>query len=202
MFSNLSRNAVLCLVTVISLMLGHTALAEDSQGKWTSGHNGHGLKTLEFTGAATLLGNPSSFTVTFHCDRTETKTEHGTLGFTLTVHDVTPLKDFHFDDFDGPDAVAQAKKLVRVEVSGSGASPVTFDLQASGSYTDENAFSFGVSALSSERSEVKTLLESLGKGTDLVVITVTDFQNAGIKLMVPLSVRENQTDFEKLLAEK
>jgi hypothetical protein len=86
----------------------------------------------------------------------------GVLGLELRVPQAFKLKDFDYDDFEGPDAVARDREHSWVDV-GSGTSGTSTSFAANGWYAgdDPDTFVFGVTATSHRASKLATLLQSM-----------------------------------------
>jgi len=171
----------------------------ETAGTWESA-NRTGQRRLTYSSSATLLGQAAPVTVLFQCDPLSTKDIHGTLGFDITIGNVSKLKAFPFVDFEGPDATVAP--VVEATVTGKGKSARTFRTQAGGWYPDASSYCFGVSELSgTSRSVPKSILQALGEeGIDSLRITLSDPRNAKLKLEILIPVAGRQKDFKALLA--
>ena len=67
----------------------------------------------------------------------------GGLELKLSLPDVTPVKGFNFDDFEGPDAPSGNRKLGQLRAQ-SAAGSALFDTTVSGSYATNTEFVFSV----------------------------------------------------------
>ena len=195
------KTLVPCILLITAALLVPTtrSMGEDTAGTWES-VNRNGQRRLTYSSSATLLGQATPFTVLFQCDPLSTKDVHGTLGFDITLRNVSKLKSFPFADFEGPDAtVAPA---VEAAVTGKGKSIRTFRTQAGGWYSDESSYCFGVSELSeTSRSIPKSILQALGEGgAESLRLTISDPRNAKLKLEILIPVAGKQKDFKALLA--
>jgi len=87
----------------------------------------------------------------------------GAISVELWVPQAYTRKDFDYDDFEGPDAVAGNRALSHVSVSGAdGTTEITYP--AAGWYSgedDPNTFVFGVSQRSHQKGKVATLLAAV-----------------------------------------
>jgi hypothetical protein len=98
-------------------------------------------------------------------------TDGGAISVELWVPQAATLKDFDYDDFEGPDAAAGSQALSHVSLTGSaGTAGITY--AAAGWYSgedDPNTFVFGVSQRSHRKGKVATLLSAVDvKYTQLV----------------------------------
>ena len=177
-----------------------TAVAS-TEGGW-SGSQSQNARRLDYSAKVFLLGKASQITLSFYVDTTETQQEHGALGFDLTLRDIANLKAFNFDAFEGPDATAGGKKLLRTTLYKAGKVEQTLDLSPSGSIPELGAFAFGVAAITAEpSSDPKTLLRALERGGDILMISITDPGNPKLKLEFPVSVTGKEADFKTLLSD-
>ena len=170
-----------------------------ARAEWqTSKENG--IRSLSYSATAPVLGKPTYFTVTFHSDTTETKVEHGVIGFDLTVKDVGRLAPFSFGDFEGPDATTGGKKLLTVNVARKGQPALTFAFSPSGSTPVEGSFTFeAIEVTSVPASEPKTLLKALRDGSESLEIAITDPRNAKLALHFVVPVAGQEARFRELL---
>ena len=86
----------------------------------------------------------------------------GAVSVELWVPQAYKLKDFDYDDFEGPDAAAGNRALSRVNVGGeSGKTEMTY--AAAGWYSGEepDTFVFGLSQLSHRQDKIATLLRAV-----------------------------------------
>ncbi len=196
--------AVLQLRTSRSLMLllfffiaSHVAGAQEPAGKWSSTLLSGGGRTLTYQPA----GGTGRFEIGFFCDTAYSPSERGAMGFNLRVNAASTIKGFSFVDFEGPDAPAQAKKLLTARVTRKGAPPLVLPLRASGSFVSADAFSFSVAEVTRvASSDPKTLLKALAAAdAESLQITVTDFRNPKSTLVFTIPVAARQPDFNVLL---
>lgn len=187
------------LITASLLVPASRSTGAETAGTWENA-NRNGQRRLTYASTATLLGQETPFTVLFQCDPLSTKDVHGTLGFDITLRDVSKLKTFPFADFEGPDATAAP--IVEATVTGKGKSSRTFRTQAGGWYSDASSYCFGVSELSeTSRSVPKSILQALGEdGAESLRLTVSDPRNAKLRLEIVIPVASKQKDFRALLA--
>ncbi len=194
-------NALLATFCRAGALVAFAATSAYAQtGQWSPLITTNGTSTLTYTAEAPILRKPGKFTVSFYCNPYNDKVSIGALGFDLTVAKAPTLTSFNFDDFEGPDATAAAKKLVEVIVKRGGKTTLTMKERASGSYQENDAFMFGVSNLNRDaKNDIKTLLRELAAGADSVKIAITDSRNAATKLIFEVPVQGKQAEFSKLL---
>jgi hypothetical protein len=104
---------------------------------------------------------------------------NGALGLELVVPDATTRKDFDYDDFEGPDAVAAKRALTRIGISGeSGKTEIAH--AAAGWYGVEPAdsFVFGVSQTSLQRGALTNLIAAFDGHRGHVVWVQTAFDDS------------------------
>ena len=97
-------------------------------------------------------------------------TDGGAISVELWVPQAFKLKDFDYDDFEGPDAAAGDRALSRVSVAGEGGK-TEITSAAAGWYSgeDPDTFVFGLSQLSHQQGKIATLLRAVDpKRTQLV----------------------------------
>jgi hypothetical protein len=117
----------------------------------------------------------------------------------LATGTVITLAGFPFADFEGPDAVAGA--TAKATLTRSGAAPLEISSQSSGSFYDENIFSFSASEVSKKKnSGLRKLLEALARpAAESLRLVVSDPRAGGksLELVVPAAGREE--GFQELL---
>ena len=89
---------------------------------------------------------------------------------------IDSIKTFHFDDFEGPDAPAAARRLTQVTVRGRGGD-VQARMRQNGYYSAEvqGGFVFDAGAASAkERLELQKVFRALRRGGTTLVVRVTD----------------------------
>lgn len=156
---------------------------------------------LNYAATATFLGEERPVSVHFYCDPTRTKDSVGALGFTVEIAQYDSLKAFHFDDFEGPDAPAQERKLLEAAIVRNGKSVRTFRASTSGWISVRHGFAFEVSGVFDRKSVAKEILRALTEETDALRITITDTRDPGVKLALTVSTKGKRADFQWLLAE-
>ena len=173
--------------------------SESSEPTWRAHTTDTGTRYLDYVATVPILGHQIPIGLSFRCDLTETKDIHGTVGFDLYIRNTKPLKAFHFEDFEGPDAVTFDRKLMKVTVLRTQKPSVDFEFSPSGGVPSDGYFFFGISDVSTAKSKEKELLKNLASGADKARITITDSRDSAVKieLEVPLSGRES--DFKALL---
>ena len=159
----------------------------------------NGAQSLEYATTVTFKGKATPDAVKFYCSPKSDKTSRGALGLDISVTSAKTLAPFNFDDFEGPDAAANGKKLVKATIVRAG-KPQVFTFSQSGSYATAETFAFGVANDSRlARSPARSLLEALGEPADSLHIVITNPRKAKqqLELSVPLSGRQAQ--FKALL---
>lgn len=175
--------------------------AQNAQAQWQAVKVDGAARSLDYRASTPLLGKPTPVRLKFFCDITHTRTESGALGFDLVVEQIAALAPFNFDAFEGPDAPAGERKLVRVTVARTGKPPLLIDTRAAGWSPDGPNFAFGVSAETwRASSDAKTLLRALADGADTMRIVIADAKNPKVKLDIKLDVAQHADDFKALLA--
>lgn len=89
-------------------------------------------------------------------------TNGGAISVELWVPQASKLKDFDYDDFEGPDAAAGDRALSRMSVVGASAK-TEIVYAAAGWYSgeDPDTFVFGLSQLSHRQGKIATLLRAV-----------------------------------------
>ncbi|MEX1118134.1 MAG: hypothetical protein WEB60_05000 [Terrimicrobiaceae bacterium] len=189
---------LIALVPIVASVLPVSLLHADSPGKWKPIVEGS-KRSLSNSFTATLLGQTTPVTVTFRCDPTRDKESSGTLGFEVAVKNPAKIKEFPFESFEGPDAVAAPE--VQVTLISKDQPPRTFKAPASGSFSDVAIFTFDVSEVSKKAKSVpRSLLQALaGSDFETLKISIAPPGKPDLALDLTLSVSGKLTDFQSLL---
>jgi hypothetical protein len=168
--------------------------------KWETSKLDNGARHLSYYANAPQLGKPTPFMVNFFCYPLSTKTEKGMLGIEIYVDNVASLKPFKFDDFDGPDAATNGKKLLRIAVNRPGKPAYVVDSMLSGWTPGPKNFAFGIAEESRRAKSVeKTVLQALAEDAESLQLTVTDPRNPKLKLEFRVPIAEKRAEFKTLL---
>jgi hypothetical protein len=193
---NLKRRSLLLLASLA--VFAAPLQAQNTGAKWTQPVSGESTRNLTYTAVAQVLGKPTKIEVNFFVDPSNHKESAGALGVDVAFHDSDKFSGFKFDAFDGPDAPAQAKKLMSLSVDGKPGFQT--NEQASGGYGEGKIFSFSVSELTRRpKSPAKSFLQAIAAGGDNVSIVITDFKNPKLKLEITVPVADQRNAFKKLL---
>lgn len=189
------------LFALALILLAGPALAQVSNEKWQPVKNEPNAHSLNYSATATLLGKPTPVGLKFFCDTTRTATETGALGFDLTVDKISTLAPFDFEPFEGPDAPAAKRNLMKITITRPGKPPLVVNTSAAGWSPDGPNFAFGISDETYRASSTsRTLLRALADNADTLAISITDSKNPKVKLEFSVPVAQKTADFKALLA--
>jgi hypothetical protein len=137
-----------CLRSFATLVLTAFTVGSlaNASGAWKSASLDGGTRNLAYQSSADLLGKSTPVTVIFFCNPSTSKVARGTLGIEVQIGNVTELKAFRFQDFEGPDALTNGKRLLRVVAERANAPALSFDSLVSGWIPDDKKFSFGIAS--------------------------------------------------------
>ncbi len=190
-----------CLFVLFGSLALTCAAQTVPPAKWETSKLDNGTRYLSYHSTAPQLGKPTPFIVNFFCSPFSTKTEKGMLGIEIYVDNVAALKPFKFDDFDGPDAATNGKKLLRITVNRPGKPAFVADTMLSGWTPGPKNFAFGTSEESQRaKSTEKTVLQALADDAESLQLTITDPRNAKLKLEFTVPVTDKRSEFKSLLA--
>lgn len=190
-----------CLFALFASLPFMCAAQTAPTAKWEASTLENGTRYLSYHASAPQLGKPTPFMVNFFCYPFSTKTENGMLGIEIYVDNVASLKPFKFDDFDGPDAATNGKKLLRITVNRPGKPPSVADTMLSGWTPGPKNFAFGTSAESQRATSTeKTVLQALAADAESLQLTITDPRNPKLKLEFSVPITEKRGEFKALLA--
>jgi hypothetical protein len=200
MLFNFTAWRAMALAFAASLSL-FCAAQSAPEGKWESSRLENGARTLSYSTTTPLLGKPTAVMVNFFCNPLSTKNEKGVLGFDIYIDNVAALKPFRFEDFEGPDAATQGKKLLRISINRSNKPAFVVDSLLNGWTPDLKNFAFGTASESRlAKSNERTILKMLADDAEGVEFVITDPKNAKLKLKVVVPVTGKQAEFKALLA--
>jgi len=156
---------------------------------WHYARSEAGLRTLTTLGRAQTPAGPADASLNLFCK----EGAGGWIGLEFTVYkadEATPgdflaqLKTFHFDDFEGPGALASGRKLTRLEVRAR-SGPCQALVRQEGSYSASFSGGFVFSTGGPNRapgSELKRVLKAIREGGDRLTLRVADSQDPQVTL--------------------
>ncbi len=115
------------------------------------------------------------------------------------VRDTSKITGFSFDDFEGPDAPAQAKKLVEFRAT-SPRGKLSFRDSVAGGYGgagEADAFFFATGAV--KQDKIMQLAQMIAKGSTEVTVIVHDYQNNGNTIETTFPAIDASSDVAKIL---
>lgn len=120
-----------------------------------------------------------------------------TYAMDLRVAAVTEVKDFHFDDFEGPDATV-TQKLFKIGLAG-GKKPFEFSFCPAGGYVSEpkNGFSFGCYE-KGKRNPLFILLAEASKGSGKIYVRIMDSKSPKVVMQAEFPTEEATGLFQEL----
>lgn len=188
------------LATLLGMLPGLAAAQAPSEATWRATQAPNGTRYLTFSATASVLGKPVAHQVTFFCNPHSTRTEKGMLGIEVRFNQVSVLKAFPFDAFEGPDASTHGKKLLRLTLIRPGQPDAHWNTDVNGWTPDTHQFTFGTAADSQvARSIERTVLQALAHDADSLRITITHPRDPGTTLAVQVPVAARRGDFKALL---
>ena len=122
----------------------------------------------------------------------------GTVSINYTVYDTDNAGGFNFDAFEGPDAPASLKKLMDIYVE-SASGRIDTKMAVSGSYIENKAFTFSMSAMNTGRSGARSIAEALANGAKAVRITVHDMHDQSIRIRTDFPALNARAVIEKTI---
>ncbi|HJU84634.1 MAG TPA: hypothetical protein VJ600_10520 [Holophagaceae bacterium] len=151
---------------------------------WHYEVNDYGLRSITGSMQAGCLGKSLSATLRIVCQ----PAKRGFTGFEIALHRVDQVPQFHFDQFEGPDAPGGDMEL---KISTPTVSK-TFHLCPNGSYgpSDANDFTFSAEDFTSSKASIpKKVLGMLAKPEAKLTVTISDPKAPSQKII--LQVPEN-----------
>jgi hypothetical protein len=200
-FQKICRGLLLAVVAPV-LLAPLPSLAQASP--WRYEETKGGDRSLLAATTADVAGSSVPVRLTLAAGKDHPREQaFGALSIVLSIDAPASLKGFHFDDFEGPDAVIRDRKLMHVRLVAAG-KPTVVDLVPSGSYVEQGgreAFSFEASEPAARRrSPVRQILEMLGAGVDVLEVEITDSRDPRSSIKVRLPVAAERQQFAALLA--
>lgn len=116
----------------------------------------------------------------------------------LRVAGATEVKDFHFDDFEGPEAKV-TQKLFKIGVVG-GKKPFEFSFCPAGGYVADpkNGFSFGCYE-QGNKNRLFALLTEASKGSGRIYIKILDSKSPKVTLQAEFPLEDAAGSFQALI---
>lgn len=128
---------------------------------------------LTLTGTVQTTGEPREATLRIVCD----PGPDGVLGLELWVPKAFELKDFDYDDFEGPDAAARTRLLSSLVLqSTAGSTRNAFAVTGWYAGDDPNTFVFGVSGAPYSYSGVAAIFRDVASDRDELVWSQRSFR--------------------------
>lgn len=146
---------------------------------WQAEVNEYGLATATVTTQAFYREHAVPVAVRFQCS----PGADGSLSIMLIIRDASLVPSFPLDYFEGPDAPANERELLRVEVGGATVS-FSFDLPTSGWYLDE-AFIIAHAAPAEGDSPVRRIADAIEQGATSLAIGVRSPDDPNEALFAP-----------------
>lgn len=118
----------------------------------------------------------------------------GALSLELWVPKAFKLKDFDYDDFEGPDAAASSRALSHVEIAGHADTSVE---QAGAGWWaggDPDTFVFAVSQLSKAKSAIAAMLAALADGDTQILWTQRGYDDPKRELRASFALDKTKVD--------
>jgi hypothetical protein len=174
-----------------------------AQSKWQyeGSQYENGLRQAFIEQKSNVLGSICSTRLKFIATQGHGKGRTGILALEFTVSPATSIKGFDFEYFEGPDAPARDRKLMRITVTRNGKRFVqTFYQNGFWSAEVADGFVFETAAITRDkRSEVRKLFDQLRQGAQSIEIAVTDGRNHALVLSAAFPLSDSKPVFEALL---
>jgi hypothetical protein len=154
--------------TAFILFLAAATFAQD----WQSSANPYGLRKAEVSAEGKTPDGEAKTTLTIQCS----SGKGAMISLIYSVFGADKMKRFHFDDFEGPDAVAQSKKLTTFKVQLENGGEVQEVTQVSGGYAESDIFAFEASAKIKVASNISRIVAAISPASKITV-TVQDYRN-------------------------
>lgn len=189
------------LPVLLMAMAGLASAQGVTDTLWRVSKAENGTRYLTYSTQATVLGKQVPQTVTFFCNPVHTRTEKGALGIEVQFNQVATLKSFPFDAFEGPDALAHGKKLLRLTLTRPDKPNTRVNMDVNGWTPGDNQFSFGIAAQSqAPNSTERAVLQALATDAETLQVTISHPRNPTIKLEIQVPVAAQRGEFKALLA--
>lgn len=154
------------------------ALSTGAHAEWTGSIDEHGLRTASTEGTASFRGIDVPAALALLCR----PGENGTVSWEMKIRDSSKLRDFGFDDYEGPDAIALDARRTEIVPEG-GMMKTVVKAAPAGWYAEADVFVLGASAKVEEASEVALLADVIGPQTRAVVWTSPSLRGNGDPLI-------------------
>jgi hypothetical protein len=186
-----------------SLLFIATALAAPlvSADGWSRGPDEH-HRTLSYSSSATVLGHDTRIDASFYCSTERTKMSTGAIGFDVEIAHPDAIKEFHFDDFEGPDAPSLKRKLMTATIVHTSGTKQRFDASPTGWYSVHEGFAFEVSEVFYRKeSTARRILEGLANDAATLTLDIVDYRVSTTRIALTIPITGRSADFRWLIAE-
>jgi hypothetical protein len=150
-----------------------------ADGSWKADVATNGLRRAEVAGEARLGALRTPAKLALQC-RPGAK---GSLVWSLQIEHANKFGTFHFDDFEGPDAIALDQELSELAIEGGLMHPQVKAKQSGFFHGDRaDSFAFEVAADAGAASEAALLADAIGPGTLGIAWTVTSARDVQARI--------------------
>lgn len=184
---------IIHIVSVVLALFCSTCYCQ-SPKFWDFEINSVGRKTLK---GYSKVSTPNGLK---NCVLSFSKTTGETPGYSVDfrVANASEIKNFHFDDFEGP-AASVRTKLMSVSVSGPGVDN-KYSFCPNGAYVDEpkDGFYFG-SYIANKNNPILSIIKEAAKGVGVIKVKVIDSKNSKISLSAEFNLASCEVQFQKFI---
>jgi hypothetical protein len=146
---------------------------------WEGAVNPHGLRTAVAPGVVTYNGKEVPASLKLQC----APGSNGSVLWEMSIEQSATLSDFGFDDYEGPDAIANDRKNNTTLTPEGGMLKTVVKATPSGYYTEPDTFALSVSAKANESSDVALLAELVSPQTTEIVWDTRSLRGEGKSLV-------------------
>ncbi len=126
----------------------------------------------------------------------------GAIGFDVEIAHPETITEFHFNDFEGPDAPSLKRKLLTATVVHADGTRQSFDASPTGWYSVHEGFAFEVSDVFYRKgTTARKILEALAKDASTLTLVFVDYRVSSTRLELTLPVLGRSDDFRWLIAQ-
>ena len=191
------RREVVMLQKILIMLIVICCAASAHAGSWSLKQK-NGDPVVEATGTAAIGDLRIHAFLNFSCNK---KGEPAAwLDYTIADADKV-TKVFDLEPFEGPDAPAQAKELVTIELEGGGpAKPLLAHASGWMSSEHEGGFGFGVGGVAQESQALSQIIKRMATGGSLFRIRITSFGKPQRTLVSEFPLGGSRDAFKALAA--
>jgi hypothetical protein len=171
-----------------------------AQSPWRFAVNQYGLRETYFDENSVVLGVSCSARLKFICAQ-ESEGATGTVSMEFTISPSSKIPGFDFEYFEGPDAPADGKKLMKITLT-QGGRQTKFQVGLGGWFSAEidDGFVFGSGTPTRTKTgDMRKVVERILGGAESIEVAVSDGNDPSKVIVVAFPVATGKPSFQALM---